>query len=116
MRKLKILRTKSHDGPHCQINAHHWHHRPSPASAMIPMPLVLIMVIFDFIIFGIEENTQGLEVCCSGFPKISHFLEQILIEHIGMINSLGAKLQIYSLSSIRVRSRKYDISEKLGAA
>ena len=40
-----------------------------------------------------------------GFPflKISHFLERIQIEHIGMKNNLDSKLQIYSTCSIRIR-------------
>ena len=41
-----------------------------------------------------------------GFSKISHFLGRVLIEHIDMKNSLDSKLQIYSICSIRTRSRK----------
>ena len=47
-----------------------------------------------------------------GFLKISLFLERILTEHIDMKNSLDYKPQIYSICSIRVRSRKQDISSK----
>ena len=39
------------------------------------------------------------------FSTISHFLERILIEHIEMKNNLDYKLQIYSVCSIRIRSR-----------
>ena len=45
-----------------------------------------------------------LEIC--SFSKISHFLERILMEHIDMKNSLDSKLQVYSMCSIRIRSRK----------
>ena len=29
----------------------------------------------------LQGNTLGLELCCSGFSKISHFLEQISMKH-----------------------------------
>ena len=41
--------------------------------------------------------------------KISHFLDGILIEHIDTKSSVDSKLQIYSICSIRIRSRKRDI-------
>ena len=44
--------------------------------------------------------------------KISHFLDGILIEHIDTKSSVDSKLQIYSICSIRTRSRKQDILEK----
>ena len=44
-----------------------------------------------------------------GFLTISQILERILMEHIDMKNSLDSKLQIYSICSIRIRSRKLDI-------
>ena len=43
---------------------------------------------------------------CCGFSNISHFLERILMEHIDMKNSLDSMLQLYSIYSIRTRSRK----------
>ena len=45
------------------------------------------------------------------FLKISHFLERIRMEHIGMKNSSDFELQIYSLCSIEIRSRKREIFE-----
>ena len=29
-----------------------------------------------------DQSTKGLEICCSVFSKITHFLERILMEHI----------------------------------
>ena len=46
-----------------------------------------------------------LEICCSDFSMISHFLERILIEHINMKNSLDFKLQVCSMCFIRIRSK-----------
>ena len=46
------------------------------------------------------------------FSTISHFLEWILMEYIGMKPSLDFRLQIYSIHSIRIRSRNKDILEK----
>ena len=43
---------------------------------------------------------------------ISNFLERIPMEDIDMKNSLNSKLQVYSICSIRIRSRKKDIFEK----
>ena len=37
---------------------------------------------------------------------------KILMEHIEMKKSLDSKLQIYSICSIRIRSRNWDIFEK----
>ena len=34
----------------------------------------------------------GLEICCSRFSKISHFLEGILMEYIDKKNSLDSRL------------------------
>ena len=46
------------------------------------------------------------------FWRISRALELIVLEHIDMENSLESKLQVYSICSIRLRSRKGDIAEK----
>ena len=40
------------------------------------------------------------------FSKISHFLEQVLMEHEDVKSSLDSKLQVYSNCSVRIRSRK----------
>ena len=56
--------------------------------------------------------TGGLEICCFSFLKISQFLERILMEHKDIKNSLDSKLQVYSICSIRINSRKWDIFEK----
>ena len=40
------------------------------------------------------------------FSKIFCFIERILTEYIDMKNSLDSQLQIYSICSIRIRSRK----------
>ena len=44
---------------------------------------------------------------------ISHFLERVPTEHIESICSLGSKLSFMSICSIRIRSTKQDILEKL---
>ena len=44
--------------------------------------------------------------------KISQFLERILMEHKDINYSLDSKLQIVSICSIRIRSRKLDMVEK----
>ena len=43
----------------------------------------------------------------NGLLKISRFLERILIEHIDKKESLDSKLQIYSICSIIIRSKKF---------
>ena len=52
------------------------------------------------------EKTSYREICFSGFSKISHFLEFVLVEHIDMKNSLNSKLPIYFIYSFRTSSRK----------
>ena len=42
-------------------------------------------------------NTDGLELFCYGFSKMSHFLQRILMEHIDMKTSLGLKLEAQSI-------------------
>ena len=49
--------------------------------------------------------TQRLEICCSGFSKISYFLECILTEHI-QICRLASKVFFITICSIGTRSRK----------
>ena len=66
-----------------------------------------VSILFDLLF------TYGLETCCSGFSKITLFLELFLMEHISIKNSLDSKLQIYSICSIRKRSRNRAIVEKL---
>ena len=44
--------------------------------------------------------------------KITHFLEQILMENIELVCSLGFELTLISICSIRNRSRKWDVFEK----
>ena len=63
-------------------------------------------------IIGSQMMDWGLEISCSVFLTISHFLEQILMEHIGMKNHLDSKLQIDSIFSIGIRSRNRDIVKK----
>ena len=46
------------------------------------------------------------------FSAISQFLKRVLMECIDMKNSLDSKLQICSICSVRIRSRKWDIFEK----
>ena len=46
------------------------------------------------------------------FSNLSPFLEGILIEHKGIKVSSDSKLQTYSICSIRIRSRSWDIDEK----
>ena len=58
------------------------------------------------------QSTDGLELSCCVFSKISHFLEGILMEHIDMKNRLDSKLHVSSMFSIRIRSRKWDIFDK----
>ena len=53
-----------------------------------------------------QFTTDELELSCSGFLIITYFLERILMEHMGMKNSLESKLLINSICSIRIRSRK----------
>ena len=48
--------------------------------------------------------------CCS-IPKISYFLERILMEDIVMKNIWDSKLFLVSICSVRNRSRKWDIYE-----
>ena len=52
-----------------------------------------------------ENGTDGLELSCCSFLKFSRFLERILMEHINWKNSLDSKLLIYSICSIKTRSR-----------
>ena len=64
----------------------------------------------------VVEYTRGniwrvLRFC--GFSEKSHFLEQILMEHIDVKNSLNSKLKICSMCFIRTRSGKWDIIKKL---
>ena len=47
-----------------------------------------------------------LELYCNGILEISHFLERIPTEHIDIKNSLDSELQISSICSIRLSSRK----------
>ena len=63
-------------------------------------------------LFACEVRTQGLEICCSGLSKIFPFIERVLTEHKDLINSSDSKVQIYSIRSSRIRSRKLDIFEK----
>ena len=51
-------------------------------------------------------DTGGLETCCCGFSAISQFLERILMEHIGMKNSLESELQICSSLKNEISKRK----------
>ena len=54
----------------------------------------------------VQQLAEGmLCLTCNGLLKIFHFLERILIEHIGMKNSLESKLQSYSICSTRTSSR-----------
>ena len=48
-----------------------------------------------------------------GKSRFSRFLEEVLMEHIDMKNSLESELQIYSLCSMRNPSRNQDIVKKL---
>ena len=52
----------------------------------------------------------------SGFSKISHFLELILMEHIDTKNSLDSKLHIYFICSIGIRSRNWVVQVCFQAA
>ena len=54
----------------------------------------------------------GVGIMLLRFFKISHLLERVLMEHIDMKNNLDSKLQLYSVYSIRILSRKLDIFEK----
>ena len=55
----------------------------------------------------VQQLAEGmLCLICSGLLKIFHFLERILMEHMDMKNDLDSKIQIYSICSIRIRSRK----------
>ena len=56
-----------------------------------------------------EEARAQQQVC---FLKYLNFLELILMEHIGMKNRSGYKLQVYSICSIKIGSRNQDIVEK----
>ena len=68
---------------------------------------VYISFLVYFIAFHSKTQvTQGLEICCSNFSKISHFLERILMEHIEQIFRLGSKLFFISMCSIRIRFRQ----------
>ena len=51
----------------------------------------------------------GLKIRRSDFSRISRLLERFRMEHIGIKVNLDFKLQINSLCSIRIRSRKLDI-------
>ena len=58
------------------------------------------------------KSYRRLELCCSFFSRISHFLERILMEHIDIKRSLDSKLQIYFVCFIRISTRKCYIVEK----
>ena len=45
--------------------------------------------------------------------KITHFLEGILMEHIDIKISLDSKLQVYTICSVRIQSRKGRFSSLL---
>ena len=51
-------------------------------------------------------RARKAEKVCFTNSTISRFLVRILMEHIDIKNSLDSKLQIYSICSIRIRSRK----------
>ena len=56
---------------------------------------------------------QGFEICCSGYSKVSYFIDWIIMEHIKKICSLESKLFFISICFIKIRPRKWDIIQKL---
>ena len=71
-------------------------------------PALILELLNDPTVFLCFEwkYTYGLEIYSCVFSKISQFLVRVLMEHIGMKNSLDSKLQFYFTCSIRIRSRK----------
>ena len=53
-----------------------------------------------------------LELRCSVFLKVTHFLEQIRMEHIELIRSSESELTFISIFSTEYYSRDWDIFEK----
>ena len=59
-----------------------------------------------------QNDIQGIEISCSGFWTRSRFLEQVLMEHKSIKDSLECKLQIDYTPSTRIHSRNGDTVER----